>query len=508
MKRAVLRSFIFDALFYLLVGLECVICLPFLLLPRRYFMGVVHGFVRTVYFLEKYILGLDYEVRGLENLPREGAFIVAAKHQSPYETMKLHILLKDPAVILKKELLSIPLWGLYLKKSDVIAIDRSTPDAAIKSIQDGARRMMAQGRPIVIFPQGTRVSVEQTPGDRPYKVGVARMQEATGLPIIPLALNTGLFWPRGSFLKSSGKVVFKFLEPIQPGKERKELLKELEEKIERETSNLMNEAQEKSLNRKGWSRLRVVGTIVLLAVFFGFYSAAWFAAADHVRAEYLKFLHNAVPEGEEIVPPIITGYPGKITFSIPFQRLEDGKKRIAVKDLQASGWPAPFLPVHIETGVVEVMNSEWKAPLKFDRLEARIVLWDEILTILNGTLTQGPFTAQINGALDLKQKPVPKPDLTVELNGHPVFLHSLEATGAVEPHISLLIGAALGALSDDEGKILVPITQRGNTLFAGSMPFMALPESAEEIAGKISNGTFRRDPVQDPGSGSLPAPVP
>lgn len=243
MKRSPFRSTLFNISFYSLVAFECIICLPLLLLPRRYFMAVVHGFVASVYFLEKNILRLNYEVRGLEHLPKTGSFIVAAKHQSAYETMKLHLLLKDPAIILKKELLSIPLWGQYLKKSDVIAIDRSTPDTAITSIQEGAKRMQSQGRPIIIFPQGTRVAPEQTANDKPYKVGIARVQEATELPIIPLALNAGLFWPKTGWLKSSGTVIFKFLEPIEAGMDRAALLKKIETSIETETGLLMQEAK-------------------------------------------------------------------------------------------------------------------------------------------------------------------------------------------------------------------------------------------------------------------------
>ncbi|MCK6418207.1 MAG: 1-acyl-sn-glycerol-3-phosphate acyltransferase [Alphaproteobacteria bacterium] len=192
--------------------------------------------------MEKYILGLDYEVRGAHHLPKQGAYIVAAKHQSQYETFKLHFLFPDPAIVLKKELIAIPLFGWYLKKTDVIAIDRSTPDAAIQSIQDGARRMQEQGRQIVIFPQGTRVAPEQTSQERPYKIGIARIQEATNLPIIPLAMNAGIFWPKRGFFKSRGKVIFEFLEPIAPGMDRSLLMKTLDEQIESKSKALMAEA--------------------------------------------------------------------------------------------------------------------------------------------------------------------------------------------------------------------------------------------------------------------------
>jgi len=243
MKRNYIRSLLYNILFFGLTAVACVLCLPALLLPRKLAMGVVWAFVRSNLVLEKYVLGLSYEVRGGAHLPNEGAYILAAKHQSAYETMKLHILFKDPAVILKKELLSIPLWGWYLAKSDVIAIDRSTRKAAISSINNGALRMKEQGRPIVIFPQGTRVRVDTTTQEKPYKIGVARVQEATGLPIIPMAMNAGVFWPRNAFWKSSGTVVFEFLPPIEVGMDAGALLKKLENDIEERSNALMDEAR-------------------------------------------------------------------------------------------------------------------------------------------------------------------------------------------------------------------------------------------------------------------------
>lgn len=217
MKKYWLRSTLFNLAFYIVTLIACIICLPTLFMPRGVFMAVVHGWVWCVHVLERLIMNLHFEIRGLEHLPPDGTpYIVAAKHQSPYETFKLHTLFGDPAIILKQELLKIPLWGAYLKKSDVIAIDRTTPELAISSIQDGARRMKAQGRPIIIFPQGTRVRIDETVQHKPYKVGVARLQEATDLPILPMALNTGYFWPRSGWLRRPGRVVFEFLPPLHP----------------------------------------------------------------------------------------------------------------------------------------------------------------------------------------------------------------------------------------------------------------------------------------------------
>ena len=235
-----LRSLIFNILFYGMTAIACILCIPTLLLPRAGILTIVRLYVGTTHLLEKYILGLDFEIRGKEHLPKEGPYIVAAKHQSAYETLKLHHLFKDPTIVLKKELLSIPIFGLFLKKIDVIAIDRSSREEAVKTLIGETQRMKEQNRPIVIFPQGTRVGIDVTPDKKPYKGGVVKMYKATDLPVIPLALNTGKFWPRNSFIKKSGTVVFEFLPPVEPGLPEDEVMDRLEKEIETHSNALLS----------------------------------------------------------------------------------------------------------------------------------------------------------------------------------------------------------------------------------------------------------------------------
>lgn len=205
-------------------------------------MVVIRTWARGVVWLERIILGLRYEVRGAEHLPSTGGYIIAAKHQSTYETFKLHVLFNDPAIILKKSLLSVPLWGWYLKKSGVIAIDRSTPEKAILSVKEGAERVAAEGRPLIIFPQGTRVNVGVTSKEKSYKAGIYRIHESTELSVIPMAVNSGVFWPKGSVLKKRGTVVFEFLPPLANGLERKEFMVALEAQLETASDKLAIEA--------------------------------------------------------------------------------------------------------------------------------------------------------------------------------------------------------------------------------------------------------------------------
>ena len=157
----VLRSILFNILFYgvwsplIILGLA-----PCLLLPRGFAVWVATLYQDGPYYLAKYILGIDYELRGAEHKPASGAYLVASKHQSAYETLLLYQLFGDPTIVLKKELLSIPVFGWFLKKLEVIAVDRGNSAAAKNSLQEGAKRMKEQNRPIIIYPQGTRVGVD------------------------------------------------------------------------------------------------------------------------------------------------------------------------------------------------------------------------------------------------------------------------------------------------------------------------------------------------------------
>lgn len=238
-----IRSVIFNILFYgIWTPIVCICMMPCLLFPRAFTVWVASFYQRGAYILEKYILGLEYEVRGLEHRPPHGtAYLVAAKHQSAYETMKLYALFGDPTIILKRELLSLPVFGWFLRKLDVIAIDRGNREQAMGSLIEGAQRMIGEKRPIVIFPQGTRVRIDETTKEKPYKGGIAKLYAATNLPVIPLAMNSGLYWPRNAFWKRSGKVVFEFLPPIPPGLSPTELMAMLEAQIESASNRLLTE---------------------------------------------------------------------------------------------------------------------------------------------------------------------------------------------------------------------------------------------------------------------------
>lgn len=234
----VVRSILFNLLFYPWVGIAGLGVLCTMRMDRRWTYRSVIWFLRSVAFLERTVLGLRYEVRGMENLP-SGPIIVAPKHQSAWETMKLHLMLHDPAIVLKQELMKIPLWSRIAYRLDCIVIDRNAGARALRSLLSSAKKVLAQGRPVVIFPQGTRVK----PGAAaPYLPGVAALYAHAKVPLVPMALNSGLFWPRKSFFKRSGTIIVEFLPAIPPGLKNDEAMARLESTLEAASDRLMAEA--------------------------------------------------------------------------------------------------------------------------------------------------------------------------------------------------------------------------------------------------------------------------
>ena len=223
-----LRSLLFNLAFFGWTALACIASLPTLLLPRRVLVSAGRLWARVALWLLATIVGLRYELSG-ESLSPQAATIYAFKHQSAFDTLLVPLLLADPAIVLKRELVFIPLFGWYLAKTRQIAIDRRGGAGALKGMLRAAERALAASRPLVIFPEGTRVA----PGrHRPYLPGVAALYVRLGVPVVPVALNSGLFWPRRSFLKRAGKITVELLPAIQPGLARKAFLDELERRTE------------------------------------------------------------------------------------------------------------------------------------------------------------------------------------------------------------------------------------------------------------------------------------
>ena len=233
-----LRSLAFNIAFVAITALLGVAALPLLLAPRRRVMQFGRFWAWCVLALLRAIVGLDGEIRGSERLPA-GPAIIAMKHQSAWDTFILPVILGDPAVVLKRELLWVPFYGWYAARAGSIAIDRKGGAVALRRMVAAARTAATQGRKVVIFPEGTRTA----PGRRlAYQPGVAALYQALQLPVVPAAVNSGLYWGRRSFVKCRGRIVLEFLEPIAPGLSRRELMAELESRIETATAALEREA--------------------------------------------------------------------------------------------------------------------------------------------------------------------------------------------------------------------------------------------------------------------------
>jgi 1-acyl-sn-glycerol-3-phosphate acyltransferase len=238
----VLRSLLFNFGLWSWTLLLVILCLPLLLLPRGAWIGAARVWKGGIRAMLRTLVGLDHEVRGRARVP-VGPVIYAFKHQSAWETLTLHLLIDDPAIALKRELTLIPLFGWYALRAGMIRIDRGHGTRALRSLIRNARRAVARGQSVVIFPEGTRVA----PGARrPYHPGVAALYLQLGLPVVPVALNSGLFWGRRAFVKQPGRITVEFLEPIPPGLDRRRFMEVLEESLETATNRLVAEARARS----------------------------------------------------------------------------------------------------------------------------------------------------------------------------------------------------------------------------------------------------------------------
>jgi 1-acyl-sn-glycerol-3-phosphate acyltransferase len=233
-----LRSILFNICFYVLLIALMIFGVPKLVAGRRSTEACARLWARLSLALLDRICHLKVEFRGLQYLP-EGAAIVAAKHQSFLDVLALPIKVRDFTFVYKRELGFIPLFGLYLRRSEQIAIDRAKRGSALPQVVAAAKQIFATNRRLLIFPEGTRKAAGAPPQ---YKAGVARIAQETGVVCVPVALNSGLFWRRRGLLRRAGTVVVEFLEPIEPGLDREDFMRILETRIEDATQRLVAEA--------------------------------------------------------------------------------------------------------------------------------------------------------------------------------------------------------------------------------------------------------------------------
>jgi 1-acyl-sn-glycerol-3-phosphate acyltransferase len=238
----ILRSITFNALFYLNTIIYLIAALPTFFMPYRAIVGVAKSWGRTNLVLLRVVAGIDCEIRGREKIPRGVPLIVASKHQSAWETFALLPLLDNPVFILKRELQWIPIFGWLTIKGRMVPVRRGGGSQSLTDMIERARIELADNRQLIIFPEGTRRPAGAEPR---YKIGVAHLYAAEGVPCVPIALNSGLFWPRRSLRRFPGTVVAEILDPIPPGLGKDEFFERLQNEIEGATARLIAEGRAK-----------------------------------------------------------------------------------------------------------------------------------------------------------------------------------------------------------------------------------------------------------------------
>jgi 1-acyl-sn-glycerol-3-phosphate acyltransferase len=233
-----IRSLIFNALFYLNTLVWLLIGLPMFFLPYRGTIWVAKSWGRISVVLLR-VAGIKFELRGAEKIPA-GALIVASKHQSAWETFALLPLFDNPVFILKRELEWIPFFGWLLIKGRMVPVNRGAGSQALVEMTERACTELARSRQLIIFPEGTRRPAGAEPR---YKYGVAHLYAAAGVPCLPVALNSGVFWPRRrSLMLKPGTVVVEILDPIMPGLDKDVFFRRLQDAIEPASARLIAEA--------------------------------------------------------------------------------------------------------------------------------------------------------------------------------------------------------------------------------------------------------------------------
>lgn len=241
---SLVRSFAFNVLFYLNTAFWLLVGLPTFFLPYRTTIWVARSWGKVNLVLARVVGGLDCEIRGRDKIPA-GPLIVASKHQSAWETFALIPLFDNPLFIVKRELMWIPFFGWLMRKGRMVPVDRGAGSQALIDMTERARVELNRGRQLIIFPEGTRRPAGAEPR---YKYGVAHLYAAEGVPCLPVALNSGLFWPRRSLRLRPGKVTVEILDPIAPGLDKDAFFKRLQSAIEDATNRLLEEG-ERSLSK-------------------------------------------------------------------------------------------------------------------------------------------------------------------------------------------------------------------------------------------------------------------
>jgi 1-acyl-sn-glycerol-3-phosphate acyltransferase len=505
-----IKSLIFSIAFYIYTAFCCFVLMFAFLLPRR----AAFQFVRALYFcgiawVERLFLGLDYRVSGYENLPKSGSYILAVKHYSTYETLKMPVIFGDIAIILKRELSWIPFWGWYTIKTGMIPIDRGGGHRTMNSLVEGGRRVMKDNRPILIFPQGTRVQASDTPATKPYKFGTAKLAEALQIPIVPVALNSAAFWPKHAFLKQSGIVDFKILPVIPAGLPATETIKQLEEALEAASTELMRNPQiiKHGAIRRCWPRwLKVL--LISAVVLAGVWAAWWHVAANMIGAQ-IKNIPSVISSPYQ---PLIDGFPGPVRVTWPAVTYQSPSGRLDMSVLEARIWPIPGGHVNVFVPQGMTLTTEHNnAPVTFTaemaNIKLRLASFNDV-QLIGLDLAAGETILHGKGKIPLPHDTVTpvngRMDMTIA--GYNALLGRLVADNLVDEKQARMVGGffnMIAALQKNSGQIAFPMTITDDVLYAGVLRVIDIRSLRAPVAQsaeppqKTHSGDLGTDAHQD-----------
>ncbi len=229
------KSYLFTLILYLESFVIFVVLFPLVFFPRKITLWIPIVWTKTIRKTLQLICHIHIQVEGLENLPVKNGYIIASKHQSAMETLLFHALVPNVFYILKQSLMWLPFANLYAWRTGCIPIDRKGGTRTMRKMLTRASKRFKEEMNLIIFPEGTRVLPTE---QKPYGSGIAFLYDQCHVPVIPVALNTGVYWPKNSVMKYPGTVIVRFLPPIQPGLEKRDFLKKLENIIEKEQQTL------------------------------------------------------------------------------------------------------------------------------------------------------------------------------------------------------------------------------------------------------------------------------
>lgn len=417
MTQRFIGSLLFNILFYLWTTLSVLLATPGYILGRRHISWAASLWGKGIQRLLKWCVGLDYEIRGREYIPASPS-LIACKHHSAWETTVIHMLIPDVVIILKQELLWIPIFGSMVKGAGAIWIDRSKGKKVLSQLVTQATAFIRNNRSIFIFPEGTRRPVGAPPK---YRYGILELYKNLNVPVTPVALNAGCFWSRRSFIKKPGKIIIEFMPPIEAGLPLDVFEKKLVDTIEKKSNALIEEANYTSSTKKKKGITLFLGVITLM---MGIYTGGWFGASHLVQSQVNRLNQHLAVQGWTVNFDRMdaVGFPFKFGFKLKNLNAQHKTKilDIALQSDEIILYQHPFCPDKIH-----VMNTT--TPLKFE-------VKYPLLTPLTGHIESINFSAnpfEMKKELNLTLKQAHFNHAMRSLN---VRFFSLQERGSMSPH--------------------------------------------------------------------------